>query len=114
MVKKRKPTMKFEAHIETTVFDNDIHNNSRLHKLRNQSNKILEEAAEVFAAVQTYENFVIADDVEQVEKKWDVLDEMADVIQSVLNLAYKMDFDSFDIEEAMIRCEMRNKQRGRC
>lgn len=112
MVKRRKPPKKVEIRLETTLFDIDS-TNSKLQAWRTQTNKVLEEAAEVFAAMRRFENFHISDDIEQVGAKWDVLDEIADTIQAMFNLAYKLDFTEYDIEEAMIRCELKNKERGR-
>jgi len=102
MVKKRKQPKKVEIRFDTTLFD--------IEKTpRDQACKILEEAAETFSAVERFEIF--RDDP---SKRWDVLDEIADVIQAALNLAYKIEFDAFDIDEAMTLCEKKNKERGRC
>ena len=79
--------------------------------------KVLEEAAEVYAAWQTYERMTKN---ERLQAKWerecndeqrDVLaDELADVIQAACNLADRYDID---LASAMMRCEDRNRARGR-
>ncbi len=120
MMNKKKQPKKCEIKIKTTLFDIGS-TNGRFKSWREQSNKILEEAAEVFSSMRRFEGLCIVDNAEQVSTKWDMLnakwdalDEMADVIQATLNLAYKLDFNEHDIEEAMERCEQRNKARGRC
>lgn len=71
--------------------------------------KVLEEAAEVFGAWQDYE-----DTHEEYDShSWatrDLADEIADVIQAACNLAARYDID---LSAAMVRCEERNRERGR-
>lgn len=80
---------------------------------KEQATKVLEEAAEVFGAWQS------VDDVDRhyallcENENWslpDLADEIADVIQAACNLAYRY---GIDISAAMIRCEERNRERGR-
>lgn len=79
--------------------------------------KVLEEASEVRAEWQTYERMTKN---ERLQAEWerkcndeqrDVLaDELADVIQAACNLA---DRYGIDLQAAMVRCEERNRERGR-
>lgn len=75
--------------------------------------KVLEEAAESFGSWQVLDReYARAND----EKPYmpalitDLEDEIADVIQAACNLA---DLYNLDIEAAMKRCEIRNRERGR-
>ena len=75
---------------------------------KEQALKVLEEAAEVFSAVENLEAsplpvdriFLIA-----------LADEIADVLTAICNLARKY---RIDVPAALIRCEQRNHKRGRC
>ncbi len=72
---------------------------------KEQTCKVLEEAAEVFGAWQKY-------DGELCSTYWlePLADEIADVIQAACNLAYRY---GIDVAAAMQRCEARNRERGR-
>lgn len=74
--------------------------------LREQANKILEEAAEVFSAVEDYERNHC--------ECYEVFNECADVIQAAMNMIYCFGFEKNCIEEAMGYCLERNIERGRC
>ncbi len=72
--------------------------------------KVLEEAAELFSAWERaykpgYDEF----NVEQC--KLDFEDELADVLQASCNIAHRYGID--DLPPAMMRCEDRNRARGR-
>lgn len=97
---------------------------------KEQAVKVLEEAAEVFAALQKLESYAVladymidaADSLESAEAienasredlksfECDLADEIADVIQAACNLAARYDLD---MAAAMERCEQRNRERGR-
>ena len=70
--------------------------------------KLLEEAAEAFAAAQE------ADDHPDVGWECVVADELADTIQAALNLAAIHGITAADMSQAMARCKQRNHERGRC
>lgn len=92
---------------------------------KEQAVKVLEEAAEVFGAWQqvdacacdevglgvedcprcSYETFIGG-----CENMQYLADEIADVIQAACNLAQRYEID---MQEAMMRCEWRNRERGR-
>ena len=79
---------------------------------KEQACKVLEEAAEVFGAWQRVDdadrNYTFYE-----EGNWhlpDLADEIADVIQAACNLAYRY---GIDVSAAMVRCEERNRKRGR-
>ena len=81
--------------------------------LKESAVKVLEEAAEAFASYQTLEReYARAND----EKPYmpalrnDLADEVADVIQAACNLASRY---GLDVAAAMVRCEERNRARGR-
>lgn len=106
MARKKLPSVTKEFSFDATLFDIGG-------DLKDQAIKILEESAEVFGAVQLYTLANIKDSVEQVDLKWDILDEAADTIQATLNLLYRLGFDKFDLREAMERCRERNEAKGR-
>ena len=66
--------------------------------------KPLEEAAEVYAAWQECNWLDSGDALDNLA------DELADVIQAACNLADRYDID---LQAAMMRCEDRNRARGR-
>lgn len=72
---------------------------------RAQACKVLEEAAEVFEAVDEYRS---TDDPELAEL---VVDECADVVQAVCNLLAGLGVA--DMTVPMAACEQRNRERGR-
>ena len=73
---------------------------------KEQAKKVLEEAAEVFGALQSWE-----------EQPWSISrtealrDECADVIQAVANMLAAVGIEDFT--EDMAACEARNRERGR-
>jgi hypothetical protein len=71
-----------------------------------QALKVLEEAAEVFAAWQGYEL-----DVAKAFGRLALVNELADVVQAAANLAWAIGIE--DMREPMVRCEQRNRERGR-
>lgn len=71
---------------------------------KEQAVKVLEEAAEMFAAWESAHVNLNTRMITHLE------DEIADVITAACNLAYKYDLD---ISEAMKRCVERNHERGR-
>ena len=71
-----------------------------------QALKVLEEAAEVFGAWQALDTGECSS-----SKRVDVLNECADVIQSVANLIYAM--GERDFAPYMDECRKRNEERGR-
>ena len=71
-----------------------------------QALKVLEEAAEVFGAWQALDTGECSS-----SKRVDVLNECADVIQSVANLIYAM--GERDFAPYMNACRERNEKRGR-
>ena len=70
-----------------------------------QAVKLLEEAAEVFAAWQVW------DDRARMFGLSDAIDECADLIQATSNLLAGLGVD--DMTDAMERCRVRNVERGR-
>lgn len=91
---------------------------------KEQAAKVLEEAAEVFGAWQTYQPYnkdpTCSADLDgqsaffwvkrkKIRHKM-LADEIADVIQAACNLAARYDID---VAAAMERCEQRNRARGR-
>jgi NTP pyrophosphatase (non-canonical NTP hydrolase) len=74
--------------------------------------KPLEEAAEVFGAWQALDGSTCDG---QFDPDYELLpllaDEIADCIQACVNLAGRYDID---LQDAMVRCEERNRARGRC
>lgn len=78
---------------------------------KGQATKVLEEAAEVFGAWQSYDSFFEGDGC--ASDKWfeeDLADEIADVITAACNLAFRY---RIDMAKAMERCAARNMERGR-
>lgn len=71
-----------------------------------QALKVLEEAAEVFGAWQQFDTGECSS-----SKRVDVLNECADVIQSIANLIYAM--GERDFAPYMDECRKRNEERGR-
>ena len=80
--------------------------------IREQSIKLLEEASECCEACKRCED-KWSDDYMPWHRT-DALDEYADVLQSLVNLAHSMGFDHDEIQNAMARCRARNEERGRC
>ncbi len=83
---------------------------------REQSEKILSEAAEVFEAVDAYvknERHYQGNDLEEFMSglKRDVLDECADLITAVCGVISGLYVDDFS--DYMWACEQRNLKRGR-
>lgn len=85
--------------------------------------KVLEEAAEVFGAWQTWntyhelmEEYPICDNhevhmIREAQKRDNLLDECADVIMAISNLVSGFGIDDF--VEFMKKCEERQEKRGR-
>ena len=81
--------------------------------LKESAVKVLEEAAEAFASYQTLDReYARANDEKPYMPvlRTDLEDEVADVIQAACNLASRYDLD---VAAAMVRCEERNRARGR-
>lgn len=78
---------------------------------KEQALKPLEEAAEVFAAWQDWAAYYRFEKEEDIILRENLLDECADVIQSVCNLAEALGV--YDLEPYMKACEQRNRERGR-
>lgn len=74
--------------------------------------KLLEEAAEAFAAAQEVDAARDAG-MPAVEVEMDLADELADVIQCVVNLAAIHGISPDELDAAMERCRERNRERGR-
>lgn len=75
--------------------------------------KVLEEAAEAFASYQALDReYCRANDEKPYipALRTSLADEIADVVQAACNLA---DLYDLDLESAMVRCEQRNRDRGR-
>lgn len=77
---------------------------------KQQALKIIEEAAEVYAAWQEFDSWKDRPSVSAYEKQ-DLLDEIADVIQAACNLASSLGIS--DLKPYMHKCEQRNRDRGR-
>lgn len=75
-----------------------------------QAHKVLEEAAEVFAAWQKWETYKDYPS-NYIHEESDLLDELADVIQACVNLISAFGITNFEL--AMAQCETRNRKRGR-
>ena len=71
-----------------------------------QALKVLEEAAEVFAAWQDYDRAR-----HKIDDRLALVSELADVIQAAANLAWAVGIE--DMREPMAACERRNRERGR-
>ena len=69
--------------------------------------KLLEEAAEAFAAAQE------ADEHPDVGWERIVADELADTIQAAVNLAAAHGITAQELDAALTRCRERNRERGR-
>ena len=69
--------------------------------------KLLEEAAEAFAAAQEAD--------EHPDAGWEriVADELADTIQATVNLAAAHGVTATELDAALERCHERNRERGR-
>lgn len=80
--------------------------------MKEQAKKILEEAAEVYAAWQTWETEDACGVTRAYYIRDYILEEIADVIQAAMNMAYCLDYTHYDIEEAMKACQYKNKKRG--
>ena len=83
---------------------------------REQSEKILSEAAEVFEAVDAYvknERHYQGNDLEEFMSSFKraVLDECADLITAVCGVISALGVDDFS--DYMRACEQRNRERGR-
>ena len=80
-----------------------------------QALKVLEEAAEVFGAYQTWEREVTRwgnpRSFDSYPFRQDLMDECADVIQATLNLVAALGVEDF--RPYMKECERRNRERGR-
>lgn len=70
---------------------------------KEQAKKILEEAAEVYAEWQIYDEYQ--------DNKIELLDECADLITAVCNLVQALGYK--DLVKSMERCKQRNVERGR-
>lgn len=77
---------------------------------KEQALKVLEEAAEVYAAWQAWLGADLLDE-DVTRARLELVDEMADVIQATCNLAAAMGLSSLELP--MARCECRNRERGR-
>lgn len=79
--------------------------------LEGQATKTLQEAAEFYEAVKKYrknKESIYADAFFDA-----MVDEGADVIQTVLNFYDALGFEKSEVIEAMDRCLRRNQKRGR-
>ena len=74
--------------------------------------KLLEEAAEAFAAAQEVDAARDAG-MPAVEVEMDLEDELADTIQATVNLAAIHGISPDELDAAMERCRERNRERGR-
>ena len=75
--------------------------------LRAQGLKVLEEAAELAEACKRL------DDMPIYEMREMVLDEFADVLQALTNLAACCNVSEHELQSAAVRCHHRNVERGR-
>lgn len=80
-------------------------------RLELQALKVCEEAHELAQAAKKLNVIDAFNDMES--RRYDLVNEGADVIQSVLNLYGMMGMDAEDIEQAMYECYRRNVHRGR-
>jgi len=82
-----------------------------------QRYKLLEEAAEAFAAAQGMEPYEDVDFDGDTDLRgcmvYDLANELADVIQCVVNLAAIHGISPDELDAAMERCRERNRERGR-
>ena len=83
--------------------------------VREQAEKIVIEAAEVFAAAEWFASVKLTDDwdthVEKNDAADDIADECADVITSTCNLLAMLGVE--DATEIMADCAKRQRERGR-
>lgn len=75
-----------------------------------QAVKVLEEAAEVYAAWQMFDNETVSLRDDYV---CDLLSEIADCVQALMNLAASAGAEPMDVYQAQEDCEVRNRNRGR-
>lgn len=76
--------------------------------------KPLEEAAEVFGAWQDCDDMRLSQIMTaRMEYRQDLIDECMDVVQAVVNLLDAEGFTQEDVDNAMLRCLKRNRDRGR-
>lgn len=78
-----------------------------------QAAKTLEEAAEFFMALRSYERYKATESDFASASFEMAIDEGADVIQTVLNAFDAMGLYVEDVQDAMHRCFRRNAMRGR-
>lgn len=74
--------------------------------------KLLEEAAEAFAAAQEVDTARDAG-MPAVEVEMDLADELADTIQAAVNLAAAHGITAEELDAALTRCRERNREKGR-
>lgn len=87
------------------VFDGTVISDSK-----EQAVKVLEEAAEVLEAWKGYdEDRKVSEELGSAAKIL-LADELADVVHAAYNLAYAC---GVEMDLAMVRCEQRNRERGR-
>lgn len=104
-VEESTPYERTHLHFDNVVFFSIEKDN------KEQTKKVLEEAAEVYAAYDIWHKHTDPDQDDELYEN--LIDEIADVIQASLNLAWSVGFDRDDIEAAIDRCTERNKARGR-
>ena len=76
-----------------------------------QAFKVCEEAFELYQAARKRN---VVDNVNDLEsRRWDMVSEMADVIQAAVNFGDCIGLTEEEIEDAMYECYRRNVHRGR-
>lgn len=82
--------------------------------MRAQCCKVHEEAAELMVASKLYVDALCSRDGDgELEYRQEMLDEAADVVQALTNLAACMGVTDAELSRAMERCDERNARRGR-
>ena len=115
-------TMTMQSGNSVINFKVSTFDTSKMGDEKAQAVKVLEEAAEMFAAWQKFNDFLSFVSQQDPDVQWsygrgveefmlDFEDEVADVIMAACNLVER--YDGSGMEAAMKRCEMRNRERGR-
>lgn len=80
--------------------------------LYDQIGKIEEELDEVKEDINYYFKFVENNEIDQIGKKWDILEECCDVITATFTLAHMIGFNHHDLEDMMEHVVNKNIDRG--
>ena len=84
-------------------------------KMRDQADKVHEEAGELMVESKSYIDAVLAgeDDWLMAQCRAAMVDEIADVVQSLANLCECMEVTDYELIKAVEACDAKNAIRGR-